>query len=141
MKSKCIRRALLISICLLTWLPTNASAGNSIRWYKYGEGMALGKKNKKPLFVHFRADWCFFCRVMIRKTLQDPAVVTYLNKNFIAVIVDVDKEPETASMYGVRGIPDTWLLTQKGNRIRNIRGYIEPDVLLSVLKEVRRQIK
>jgi thioredoxin-related protein len=44
-------------------------------------------------------------------------------------------------MYGVRGIPDTWLLTQKGSRIRNIRGYIEPDDLLSVLKEVRRQIK
>jgi len=138
MKPKHSGHTLVFSLCLLMLLPTIALAGNSIRWYKYGEGMALAEKKKTPLLLHFRADWCFYCRIMARKTFQDPLVVSYLNRNFIAVIVDVDKEVETAFRYGVRAIPDTWFLTQQGKKTRNFRGYIGPEDLLSILKEVQR---
>jgi len=138
MKSKYVFHALVILTCFLVWLPGKTAAADSIKWYKYEEGMAQGEIRKKPVFLHFYANWCFFCRMMAQKTFKDPLVVSYLNKNFIAIMVDVDKEGKTTSMYGVRALPDTWFLTQRGKRIRNILGYLEPDDLLSILKEVQR---
>ena len=69
--------------------------------------------------------------------IQDPSVVSYLNENFIAIRVDFDKEGEIASQYGVRGLPSTWFLTQTGERIGNVPGYIRPQALLLMLKEVQ----
>jgi thioredoxin-related protein len=74
---------------------------------------------------------------MAKDTFQDPSVVSYLNEKFIAIRVDFDKENEIASRYGVRGLPSTWFLTQTGERIGNVPGYIPPKSLLLMLKEVQ----
>ena len=74
---------------------------------------------------------------MAKDTFQDPSVVSYLNENFIAIRVDFDKEGDIASWYGVRGLPSTWFLTQTGERISDVPGYIPPQALLSMLKEVQ----
>jgi thioredoxin-related protein len=74
---------------------------------------------------------------MSKETFQDPAVVSYLNENFIAIRVNFDKEGEIVSRYGVRGLPSTWFLTKTGEVVRIIPGYISPKALLSMLKEVQ----
>jgi len=63
-------------------------------------------------------------------------VVSYLNENFIAVRVDFDRQPATAEKYGVMGLPSSWFLTEMGRPIVSIPGYIPPEALLSMLKEV-----
>ena len=74
---------------------------------------------------------------MAKETFQDPSVVSYLNEKFISIRVDFDKEGDIASQYGVRGLPSTWFLTQTGERIGNVPGYIPPQALLSMLKKVQ----
>lgn len=137
MKSRYICHVLIVLFCFSTWLPDSAVAAERINWHTYDEGVALGKTEKKKVFLHFYANWCFFCRKMAKETLQDPSVVSYLNKNFISIRVDCDKDRKTASMYGVRALPSTWLLTEKGERIGHVPGYIAPDRLLSILKQIR----
>jgi len=111
-------------------------ASDSIKWYSYEEGKVLAKVEKKKVFLHFYADWCGFCLKMAKETFQNAAVVSYLNNNFIAIRVDFDKEPATADKYGVMGLPSSWFLTEMGQPIVSIPGYISPDALLSLLKEV-----
>jgi thioredoxin-related protein len=139
MKIKLLHLAytMLVFATLTLLLPVNTMASGNINWYSYKEGMVTGRIEKKKVFLHFYANWCGYCRKMAKDTFQDPSVVSYLNENFIAIRVDFDKENEIASRYGVRGLPSTWFLTQTGERIGNVPGYIPPKSLLLMLKEVQ----
>ena len=136
MKSKYLCFVLLITMCLTVWFFNIAYASDSIKWYSYEEGKVLAKIEKKKVFLHFYADWCGFCLKMAKVTFRDATVVTSLNKDFIAIRVDFDEESATAEKYGVKGLPANWFLTQMGQPIVNIPGYIAPEALLSMLREV-----
>ena len=136
MKSKYLCFVLLITMYLMVWFFNIAYASDSIKWYSYEEGKVLAKIEKKKVFLHFYADWCGFCLKMAKETFRDATVVTTLNKDFIAIRVDFDEESATAEKYGVKGLPANWFLTQMGQPIVSIPGYIAPEALLSMLREV-----
>ena len=125
---------LSLSICIA--MASIASASDGINWRSYKEGMVLGKVEKKKVFLHFYADWCGFCRKMANDTFKDSSVIAYLNENFIPVMVNTDKDQETAAAYGVLGLPFTVFLTEIGEPIVSVPGYIPPDTLLAMLREV-----
>ena len=128
--------ALLIAFFLLMGFYGDTSAVETINWRSYEEGLVVSKSEKKKVFLHFYADWCVFCAKMAKETFQNPAVVSYLNNNFIPVRVDTDKDPATAMKYGVQGLPSTWFLTEMGEAIGTVPGFIPPEPLLAMLKEV-----
>ena len=136
MRIKYFCRVLLISLYLTVWFIDVASAVDSIKWHSYEEGKVLAKIEKKKVFLHFYADWCVFCRKMAKETFRNTAVLSNLKKNFIAIRVDFDKELTTVEKYGVKGLPSNWFLTETGQPIVSIPGYIDPDAMLSLLKEV-----
>ena len=128
--------ALLIAFFLLMGFYGDTSAVETINWRSYEEGLVVSKSEKKKVFLHFYADWCVFCGKMAKETFQNPAVVSYLNNHFIPVRVDTDKDPATAMKYGVTGLPSTWFLTEMGEAIGTVPGFIPPEPLLAMLKEV-----
>lgn len=136
MNSKILRCAIITAFCISVGFFADTSAADGINWRSYEEGLAVSKAEKKKVFLHFYADWCVFCAKMARETFQNPAVVSYLNNNFISVRVNTDKEPDTAMRYGVTGLPSTWFLTRMGEAIATVPGFIPPETLLSMLKEV-----
>ena len=126
----------MIGLCISIGFFSETAAVESINWRSYEEGMQVSKIEKKKIFLHFYADWCVFCGKMAKETFQNPAVISYLNNNFIPVRVNTDKEPGTAMKYGVRGLPSTWFLTKMGEAIGTVPGFVPPDTMLSMLKEV-----
>ena len=128
----------ILMLCLLLWIAgvDTASASDRINWRSYKEGMVLSKIEKKMVFLHFYADWCGYCRKMAQTTFKDAALIKYLNDNFIPIMVNSDNEPETASAYGVPGLPHNVFLTEMGEPIFSVPGYIKTDALMSMLKEV-----
>ncbi len=133
---KYISCALLIVFFLSLGFLGDTAAVEVINWRSYEEGLVLSKVEKKKVFLHFYADWCVFCKKMAKETFQNPTVISYLNNNFIPVRVDTDKEPATAMKYGVTGLPSTWFLTEMGEAIGTVPGFIPPETLLAMLKEV-----
>ncbi|CAB1077262.1 hypothetical protein D1AOALGA4SA_5055 [Olavius algarvensis Delta 1 endosymbiont] len=113
-----------------------ASATDSINWRSYEEGMVLSKIEKKKVFLHFYADWCGFCRKMANTTFKDAALISFLNENYMPIMVNTDREPQTAGSYGVAGLPTTIFLTEMGEPIFSVPGYIATDPLMSMLKEI-----
>ena len=136
MKSKYFCCGLLTTLYVTICFFSIVYASDSIKWHSYEEGKVLARVEKKKVFLHFYADWCVFCLKMAKETFRDSAVVSYLSENFIAVRVDFDREPATAEKYGVMGLPSNWFLTEMGQPIVSIPGYIPPEALLSMLKEV-----
>jgi thioredoxin-related protein len=73
---------------------------------------------------------------MERKTFKDPAVIASLNRNFIPIRVDSDRDSKTASLYRVKGLPDTWFISESGEVIGHRPGYIPTDQLMGILNVV-----
>ncbi len=136
MKVQHLWRVLMVLSCFFAWLPPQASAGENINWHTFGEGMELGKSEKKMIFIHFYADWCFYCRKMAKETFRNPSVISSLNNDFVAIWVNSDKNRKVASVFGVRALPTTWFLTAKGEKIGNLPGYVSADQLLQVFKKI-----
>jgi thioredoxin-related protein len=125
---------LALSLILLAAGLSPAMATDGIHWYDYDEGTALMQREGKKGFLNFYADWCQYCRIMEAQTFSNAAVIAYLNRNFVAMKVNSDKDAKTAADYGVRGLPSNWFLTAAGERISNRPGFIPPQDMLNILK-------
>jgi uncharacterized protein YyaL (SSP411 family) len=131
-----LRPIWLLPLILVIFFAGSVPASEVIHWRSYEEAMAVSKVEKKKVFLHFYADWCGFCRKMAQETFQDSSVVAFLNSNFIPVRVDTDKEQQTAANYGVPALPFTVFLTDRGEPIISLPGYIPADTMLQMLKEI-----
>ena len=112
------------------------AAADTIEWHTYEAGMARSKAETKKVFLHFYADWCTFCVEMDRKTFKDPAVIATLNRNFIPIRVDSDRNKEIATLFRVKGLPDSWFMDEAGAPIGHRPGFIPPEQLLAILKVI-----
>jgi thioredoxin-related protein len=73
---------------------------------------------------------------MEKETFRNPTVVAYVNRNFIPVSVNSDKQQDIAAKYNVRGLPSTWFISEKGDKIGSRPGYIAADEMLNILKYI-----
>lgn len=112
------------------------SSDGGIQWLSYTEGRQRGETENKKVFLVFNADWCRYCLQMEKETFQNPTVIAYVNRNFVPVSVNSDKEQKIAAKYNVMGLPSTWFISENGDRIGNRPGYITSEEMLKILKYI-----
>lgn len=135
-RKKYIGIILLAVILFCGWLPGNVASSDSIRWYAYDEGTILRKIEKKKIFLHFWAEWCKYCAKMAKETFTDPSIIDYLNKHFISIKVDVEREQKISSKYNIIGLPVTMFISENGEEISDMPGYVPPGMLIDILKYI-----
>lgn len=129
----------LVSAALMLGLLHSTAFSKEIEWQSFAKGITRGKSENKKIFVHFYADWCGACRIMENETFKDPEIISYLNKNFIPIKVNTDREQQTSMMFRVRLLPDNWFITEQGDPIGHQPGYLTPEQLKTILKAVMKQ--
>jgi thioredoxin-related protein len=133
-------KLVLLIFLLLTGLGVESlwAASDKIDWHTYESGMARSRFEKKKVFLYFHADWCTYCVEMERKTFKDSGVIATLNRDFIPIRVDADREKAVASLYRPRGggLPDLWFLTENEQVIGHRPGFISSDQLLKILTAI-----
>ncbi len=112
--------ALTILMTLFTGV-VNASGTQTgdagMQWFSYAEGRQRGEAENKKVFLVFNADWCRYCLQMEKETFQNPTVIAYVNRNFVPISVNSDKEQDIAAKYSVEGLPSTWFISESGDNI------------------------
>lgn len=96
---------------------------SSSRWYTdLDEAMAVAQKSNRRIFVDFMATWCGPC-----KRLEADVFGTdrwkALSSKFVFLRIDVDRQPQVSSKYGITAMPTQMILDKNGGVLDTTVGY------------------
>lgn len=104
----------------------------------YNTALELAKKENKPLMLVVGTDYCPWCRKFERKTLKYSEVALKVNQDFIAIIVDKNKDRGNyPNKYASPITPSVFFINPHDNStINNSVGYIRKKDYLEKLEGV-----
>jgi thioredoxin-related protein len=133
-------------------MPTDSGVviSKEIVWLDFETGYAKAVKENKILLVDVYTDWCGWCKVMDRETYTDAEVIQAVNKDFVTVKLNPEKNRTykfgDKSMaadelhqwlgYGQTfGYPTTyfWVKPSVNEDRYSQSGYLEPDQFKKIL--------
>lgn len=94
------------------------------------------KKENKPYFVDFYAQWCKACFEMDYKTFRDKQLTAYVNDNYIASKLHAQSFDgiDLSQQYNIKAYPAILIFDSNGNLKDKLIGYQTADRLLERLK-------
>src|SRR5690606_20775174 len=82
-RRKIIRGLLiLLGVVLASFVESKAQG---VQWMTFEEAVERSKTEKRKIFIDVYTDWCGWCKVMDRKTFNDPIVAELLNTQYYPV--------------------------------------------------------
>ena len=152
---------LLSTFVFFTFSFTNITVEETaaVEWLSWEEAAKLNAENPKKIFVDVYTDWCGWCKVMDKKTFNDPKVAAYLKEHFYSVKLDAEsrkainhmgqsfefREVEGSKRGGIHMLaysllegkmsyPTVVTLNEKYERIAISPGYKEAPMMFNELK-------
>jgi uncharacterized protein YyaL (SSP411 family) len=112
--------------------------GTLVDWREWGEAaFDAADDASEPVCCSLTAPWCEWCGRMDEETYSDPKLAAHVGESFVAVRVDVDRNPRVRERYNMGGFPTTVFLTPDGEVLSGAT-YLGPDGMRQVLDSVRR---
>jgi len=93
----------------------------------YKTALENAKKEGKPLFVMLYADWCPHCNLMKTEVLNDPAIIDFLNKNFVCTYKNIEKEEGIAlkNQFNTKSLPTFLFIDSNETLIYALKGEMK----------------
>jgi len=93
-----------------------------IDWVTHAEALRRAQAEHRPICVVMHADWCGHCHNYMH-VFEDPRIVERAHR-MVMVLLDVDAEPEVASLYAGDGgyVPRTYFVAPTGS-IMNVDAH------------------
>jgi thioredoxin-related protein len=125
-----------------------------IQWISLDEASKLAEKTGKKIIVDVYTHWCGWCKIMDQKTFSNSDVIKYINSKYLAVKLNAETRdsliykgikfgfnPEKRAnqlayllLNGKMSYPTTVILNEKSEILTPITGFVEPQIMLKVLK-------
>lgn len=114
-----------------------AAPGSEPHWRTWSpEVFEQARRDGRLVLVDLVAEWCGFCKKMDRTTYRDPAVLDAIDKSYIPVRADPEKQPQLPPRFADYGRPSTVILAPDGSEVLRKQGYLKPRWMLWTLQAV-----
>jgi uncharacterized protein len=113
-----------------------SNLAHEIGWLPWGTN-AFGRAERegKPVLLSISAVWCHWCHVMDETSYSDRGVIDLINKRFVPVRVDSDRNPDINRRYNQGGWPTTAFLDARGTLLAGAT-YIPPETMRTALERI-----
>jgi len=154
-----MKKQILLVVAVLASTPSSAQ---QIQWISLEEAIAAQKITPKKIFMDVYTDWCGPCKLLDKKTFQNPDVSKYISEHYYAVKFNAEGQEEinffnqtyTNPSYdpnrkgrngthqftqylGVKGYPTMVFFSENGAPIMPVVGYLKPQQLELYLKMIK----
>ncbi|MGI9540801.1 MAG: thioredoxin family protein [Flavobacteriaceae bacterium] len=154
-----MKKQILLMVSVLAF---TLSSAQQIQWMSLEEAIAAQKITPKKIFMDVYTDWCGPCKLLDKKTFQNPDVSMYISEHYYAVKFNAEGQEEinffnqtyTNPSYdpnrkgrngthqftqylGVKGYPTMVFFSENGAPIMPVVGYLKPQQLELYLKMIK----
>jgi thioredoxin-related protein len=154
-----MKKQILLVVAVLA---STLSSAQQIQWISLEEAIAAQKITPKKIFMDVYTDWCGPCKLLDKKTFQNPDVSKYISEHYYAVKFNAEGQEEinffnqtyTNPSYdpnrkgrngthqftqylGVKGYPTMVFFSENGAPIMPVVGYLKPQQLELYLKMIK----
>lgn len=77
------------------------------------------------MLVVFGASWCTYCHKLERETLADKRITSLVEREFIPVHLDFDRDSKIAKVLEVEKLPCTVVLSPQADLLNKLEGYAQ----------------
>jgi thioredoxin-like negative regulator of GroEL len=108
---------------------------SKILWHKdLKTAYQVSVSRKKPMLLVFSASWCTFCHKLLRETLGEPALIAYVERHFVPVLLDYDVDTRIAQILEVESLPCTVVLSPQADLLLRKSGFARADAYRQMLQ-------
>jgi thiol:disulfide interchange protein DsbD len=104
---------------------SSISASNKLYWHTdLDKAKETARKENRPVFIDFRADWCTICRELETNFFPTPEITMLLEKMVPVKIDATDPDEQTTKIlddFQIPGLPTLILLDKNGEEIKELR--------------------
>jgi uncharacterized protein YyaL (SSP411 family) len=132
-----MRKILLsqIMVIMIALFSINIAFADSIHWQSYSNNVfETAKKSKKLVLLFGKAEWCHWCQLMRSSSYTSSTIIDIVNKYYVPVFVDIDRDSRIADSYGISAVPTTIILNGDRKVIDSTTGYLTTDALARMLR-------
>jgi thiol-disulfide isomerase/thioredoxin len=115
----------------------HAKHSGSAVWNDVPTGFALAKKEHKPIITDFYTDWCGWCKVMEKKTFENPEVEKLMSDNFVLVRANAEDHGSGQRLSRdnrIEGYPTIIIFDESGTPKATMVGYQKVEPFMEKLK-------
>ena len=146
----------VLFFCLIIFCSATLKTGSNekIQWLKIDEVSIKVKEQSKPVLIDLYTDWCYWCKVMDKKTYTNSKVIDYINGHFYSVKVNAETKDAVNwkdktyiynnkyqindfalfLTYGQASFPTTVIIADENSAPILVAGYLGPKELEPILK-------
>lgn len=101
--------------------------------------LSVATKNNQLIFLDAYTDWCGWCKVMDRNTFADKGIGGAMNRYFVNVKYEMEKEEmgkKIALKYAIGSYPTYLIFNAKGELIYQTMGYEPPEQFMNTILNI-----
>lgn len=104
----------------------------------YGQALERARADDRVVLLDFTASWCPPCKAMEADTWPAPSVKAWIEREAVALKVDVDREGRLAGQMSVSAVPTIVFVDSDGRELGRFSGYRDPEAFLAEAERLAR---